>query len=61
MNFIDIIITSSIVFWQKIGEIIRKNYCPVFVQMHLTFSYVILLNRTGMIIVSGFLIGTHIS
>ena len=49
MSFIAIIMTPSIVFRQKLRESVRKNYCPVSIQMHLTFIYVILLNQTGMI------------
>ena len=49
MSFIAIIMTPSIVFRQKLRESVRKNYCPVSIQMHLTFVYVILLNQTGMI------------
>ena len=60
MNYITIIMSPSIVFLQKFRESVRKNYCPVSIQMHLTFVYVILLNRTGMIDVSNVLMGTHI-
>ena len=38
---------------------VRKKYCPVSIQMHLTFVNVILLNRTGMISVNNILIGIH--
>ena len=38
---------------------VRKKYCPVSIQMHLTFFNVILLNRTGMISVNNILIGMH--
>ena len=58
MSFITIIMASSIVFWQ-LTESIHKNYCPVSIQMNLTFAYVILLSRTGMVNVSNVSIETH--
>ena len=61
MNFIAIVMTPSIVFRQKLRKNVRKDYCPVSIQMHLTFVYVILLNLTGMIDVSNVLMGTHIN
>ena len=57
MNFIAVIMTPLIVFWQKPGE----NYCSIFIQMQLTIVYVILLNRTGMIDVSNVSMETHIN
>ena len=59
MSFIAIIMTPSIVFREKLRESVCKNYCPVSIQMHLTFVYVILLNRTGMIDVSNVSMGTY--
>ena len=61
MSFIAIIMTPSIVFRQKLRESVRKNYYPVSIQMQLTFVYVILLNRTGMIDVSNVSMETHIN
>ena len=58
MNFI---MTPSTVFRQKLRESVRKNYCPVSIQIYLTFIYMILLNRTGMIDVSNVSLGTHIN
>ena len=40
MNFIAIIMTPSIVFREKFRESVRKNYCPISIQMYLTFVYV---------------------
>ena len=59
MNFIAIIMTPSMVFWQNLRESVRKNYCPVSTQMYLTFVYVILQNRTGMIDASNVSMGIH--
>ena len=59
MNFIAIIMTPSIVFREKFRESVRKNYCPISIQMYLTFVYMILLDRIGMIDVSGVSMGTH--
>ena len=61
MNFIAIVMTPSIVFRQKLRKNVRKDYCPVSIQMHLTFVYVILLHLTGMVDVSNVLMGTHIN
>ena len=61
MNFIAIIMTPSIVFREKFRESVRKNYCPISIQMYLTFVYMILLDRTGMIDVSNVSMGTHIN
>ena len=61
MNFIAIITTPSIVFRQKLKESVPKNYCPVSIQMYLTFIYMILLNRTGMIDVNNVSMGTHVN
>ena len=38
MNFIAIVMTPSIVFRQKLRKNVRKDYCPVSIQMHLTNS-----------------------
>ena len=59
MNFIAIIMTPSIVFSEKFRESVRKNYCPISIQMYLTFVYMILLDRTGMIDISNVSMGTH--
>ena len=61
MNFIAIIMTPSILISQEIRESVCKSYCPVSIQMHLIFIYVILVNRTGMINVSNAPMGTHIN
>ena len=61
MSFIAIIMTPSIVFRQELRESVRKNYCLVSIQMYLTFVYMILLNRTGMIDVSNISMGAHIN
>ena len=61
MNFITIIMTLSIIFWQKLRESVHKNYCPVSIQMHLTFVYVILRNRAGIMDVSNASMGTYIN
>ena len=61
MNFIAIVMTPSIVLRQKLTKNVRKDYCPVSIQMHLTFVYVILLHLTRMVDVSNVLIGTHIN
>ena len=44
MNFIAVVMTILIVFRQKLKESVPKNYCPISIQMRLTFVYVILLN-----------------
>ena len=61
MSFTAIIMTASIVFRQKLRESVRKNHCPVSIQMYLTFVYMILLNRTGMIDANNVSMGTHIN
>ena len=61
MNFIAIAMTPSIVFRQKLRKNVPKDCCPVSIQMHLPFVYVILLSLTGMIDVSNVLMGTHIN
>ena len=61
MNFIAIIMTPLIIFWQKLRESVHKNYCLVSIQMHLTFVYVILRNRTGLMDVSNASMGTYIN